>query len=135
MITFRPIPDTIANQLLEFATRPRIGKSIDIEGETYTLDYISQNSNRFFQSRGMSVYYRVGRSVVRISDHWSASNHHPRSRKLNCGSISGQFWGIDNSSANTLSWGRYAGQYAWVMLAGRAGLSRLNKTCDHWIEG
>lgn len=135
MITFKQIPDSVAMQLLEFATRPRIGKSIEIEGEIYTLDFISQNSNRFFQSRGLSIYYRVGRSVVRISDHWSQSNHKPRSRKLNCGSISGQSWGIDNASPDTLCWGRYAGQYPWVMLAGRAGLARLNKTCEHWIEG
>lgn len=134
-VTFRQIPDTIANALLDFASRPNIGKSIDVAGETYTLDYISQNSSRFFQSRGISVYFRVGRSVVRISDHWCQSNRHDRSRKLNCGSISGQFWRIENRDAGTLFWGRYSGAYPWVMLAGRAGLNVLNKTCDHWIEG
>jgi hypothetical protein len=134
-ITFQQIPNELAYRLLAFASKTRMGRTIEIDGKAYKLDHISQNSSQFYKSRGMSVYFRVDRSVIRISDHWCASNHHPRSRKLNCGSISGQFWAIDNGTADTLSWMPYAKQYPWVMLAGRAGLSVLNQTCDHWIEG
>lgn len=77
MIVFQEIPNELAHKLLDFASKTRIGRTIEIDGKLYRLDHISQNSSRFFKSRGMSVYYRVDRSIIRISDHWCASNHHP----------------------------------------------------------
>jgi hypothetical protein len=128
---FKPIPRETANRLIGFIDRRNLGKSTEIDGKTYTLDFISHNSNAFFKARGLSVYFRVGRSIVRISDHWAASVGNERSRKLNCGSISGKSWTMDGASER-LPCFTYAGKYPFVMLAGICGLNSLNKTCGHF---
>ena len=99
-VRFKEIPDAQARLLLDFAERKNIGKSLDIEGVEFNLDAIFLNSSGFWRSRGLSIYFRTGRSVVRISDHWSESKHHDRSRKLNCGPLGSHdaVWAIDNSS-------------------------------------
>lgn len=130
---FSPIRPELARELLTFVSAANVGKAIEIEGKTYRLDHISRNSSRFFQSRGLSIYFRTGRSVIRISDHWGASVGNEKSRKLNCGSISGKFWTLAGPT-DRLSFDRWAGKYPWVMLAGICGLASLNKTCDHWSE-
>lgn len=132
MATFQEIPAPLAMALIDFIDRRNIGKSIEFEGVEYVLDFISHNTSAFFQSRGLSVYFRTGRSVIRISDHWSASNHNARSGKLNCGLISGKRWEIDNRSTRKLACFRYAGRFPFQMLAGKCGLSVLNRECDHW---
>lgn len=130
---FKPIDPALARALLEFVDRRNLGKTVEIDGQDYVLSYISQNSNAFFQSRGLSIYFKTARSIIRISDHWSKSLGNDRSRKLNCGSISGKTWILDGAT-DRISFDRYAGKYPWVMLAGRCGLASLNKTCDHWSE-
>lgn len=135
-INWMPIHETLANQLLEFAlkVRSKIGKSIELYGETYTLDYVSQSHTTYYSQpqRSLSVYFRVGRSVVRISDHWASSRHHPRSKKLNCTDIDGHEWHIDNKAPAFSFHGLGCGKYSWVLLAGRASLVQLNRTCKHW---
>jgi hypothetical protein len=133
-VRFTEIEDNVARELLDFATRKNIGQAITVDGVEYVLDGISQGSSAFWRSRGLSIYYRAGRSVVRISDHWSQSNHHERSRKFNCGRIGGHqaHWIIDNSAPARLTFDRYAGKYPWTMLAGKSGLVQLNKSVPHW---
>jgi hypothetical protein len=134
-VTFTEIDRSLASQLLAFVNARNEGKSIEIDGESYLLEYISHNKNAFFRSRGLSVYFRVGDDVIRISDHWAASNHHDRSRKLNCGRIDEHVWEIDNATADTLSCSWRAGRFAWVMLAGRASIAELTAAgCDHWSD-
>lgn len=132
--TFKQIPNDLANKLLAFVDRRNLGKSTEIDGVSYTLDHISQNSSKFWKSRGLSVYFRAGRSVIRISDHWSKSTGNDRSRKLNCGFIGDCQWFIDNDGGAPLSLDKYAGKFPWKMLAGKCSLATLNKTCDHWID-
>lgn len=132
MAKFREIPTAVARELIGFIDRRNIGKSLEIDGVSYTLDYISHNSSAFWRSRGLSVYFRTRRSVIRISDHWSSSNGFERSRKLNCGPISGKTWVIDNTSRTRLACFKYAGRFPFEMLAGICGLSVLNRECDHW---
>lgn len=132
MATFKQIPADLARHLISFVDRRNLGKSIDIGGKAYTLDHISHNTSAFWRSRGLSVYFRTGRSVIRLSDHWSKSNGFERSRKLNCGLISGQDWQIENRDMNKLYCEKYAGRFPFEMLAGKCGLSKLNKTCEHW---
>ena len=136
VVTFREVDDSLAQSLLAFATRKNIGQGLEIDGVDYTLDGIFQSSSAFWRSRGLSIYYRTGRSIIRISDHWSRSNHHARSRKFNCGCIGGHnaLWCIDNKSPARLSLDRWGGKYPWLMLAGRAGLIQLNKSVPHWKE-
>lgn len=131
---FKQIDDALANQLLAFVRTNNIGKSITIDGKIYTLDHISQSSSQFFQSRSISIYFRTGRSIIRISDHWSRSNHHPKSRKFNCGSLGGHFcqWVIDDKTPTTLDCTYRCGKFAHKMLAGICGLTVLNKTAPHW---
>lgn len=147
-VTFKSISSDLAAKLLDFATYGKIGQSLSIDGVEYRLDFISIGKNRFWRSRSASVYFRTGRSVIRISDHWSANPARPRSRKANCGEIGGKWeWDEDGSdqhwktgatwvidTADSVDWGRYAGRYPWVMHAGKAGLSVLNKSVDHWTE-
>lgn len=117
-VNFTPISNKLAYQLLEFVDRRNIDKSIVIDGKTYKLNHISVNSNQFWKSRGFSCYFRVDRSIVRISDHWASSVGNDKSRKLNCGQISGKRWNIGIS--DRLFFGKYAGKYSWVLLAGKA---------------
>lgn len=135
-VTFTEIDDRITVALLQFAERKHVGKPITIDGVDYTLDGIFHSTSQFFRSRGLSIYFRTGRSIVRISDHWSRSNHHPRSRKFNCGPLGGYaaWWVIDNRSPARVSFDRYAGKYPWTMLAGRAGLTAVNKSVPHWVK-
>lgn len=128
---FKPIDPVLAQKLLAFVDRRNLEKAVEIDGTTYTLVYISQNSSAFFQSRGLSVYFKTGRSIIRISDHWAKSVGNDKSRKLNCGSISGKTWIMDGETQR-ISFDKYSGKYPWVMLAGKCGLTSLNKTCDHF---
>lgn len=133
MATFKHIDSNLAKALIAFIDRRNLGKSVDVDGKSYRLDYISHNSSAYWQSRGLSVYFRCGRSIIRISDHWSQSNGFDRSKKLNCGSISGKWWTIENAGAAKLYCSKYAGKFPFEMLAGICGLSALNKECDHWV--
>ena len=131
MINFKSIDEKLATELLDFAQYSNIGQITEIDGASYKLDHISRSSSSFFKSRGLSIYYRHKKSVIRISDHWSASVGNDRSRKLNCGLIDGHKWIVSKSEkVETHKFG--GGKYAFQMLAGIAGLSTLNKTCEHW---
>lgn len=154
VVTFKPIPATLANKLLTFAQRKNIGKQTEIDGSVYTLDHMSIGTSAYFRSRSCSIYYRVNRSVIRISDHWSHTPDHPRSRKLNCGEIRGRWqhhydddgyhtetrwkpgviWQLP-AGAERIQWTSYTGKYPWELYAGSAGLTVLNKSTDHWKQG
>lgn len=130
---FKEIDSNLAYTLLNFASYKNLGKTIDINGVNYTLDYISMHRRGFGGSRGLSVYFTVGRSVIRISDHWSKTNHHPRSRKFNCRQIDSAWWELDDKSKDTIEFSKLsAGKYPWVLKAGICGKSKLNKTVPHW---
>ncbi|WP_216395547.1 hypothetical protein [Arcanobacterium phocae] len=129
-IEFKQVPAELAIQLMDFVNANNIGKAITIDDVEYTLDFISRNSSRFFQSRGLSVYFRVDRSVIRISDHWAETNE-TRSRKFNCGTIDGHRWTLANTEAPFEHTYR-AGKYPHRLLAGKASLVKLNADCDHW---
>lgn len=131
MATFKKINSKVARQLVDFIDRRNLGKAVVIDGKEYVLDHISHNPSGFFNSRGLSVYFRVGKSIVRISDHWAASPEaFARSRKLNCGHISGKQWVTE--AVEKVYCHKYAGRFPFEMLAGICGLSVLNKECDHW---
>lgn len=153
LVNFAPVPAATTRKLLDFAQRNNLGKTIEIDGETYVLDHMSIGKSAFFRSRSCSIYYKVGRSIIRISDHWSHTPDRPRSRKLNCGQIGGKFvpsfdedgyyersqwktgsvWALP-AGMERIQWTRYAGKYPWELYAGRAGLVKLNKSVDHWKE-
>lgn len=130
---FQPIASALTLALLDFVGAKNLNKTVEIDGKSYTLVFISKNSSAFFRSRGLSVYFKTGRSIIRISDHWAASVGNDKSRKLNCGGISGNRW-IMTKSAPRIYFGRFCGKYPWVMLAGKCGLRSLNRTCDHFLN-
>lgn len=71
--------------------------------------------------------------VIRVSDHWASTNLHPRSRKLNCGSIDGHQWRLDNVEPAVGLCGFGAGKYPWRVLAGVARIADLERAgCGHW---
>lgn len=131
-VLFKPVSASLARELISATAGRSIGKSIDIDGQSYTLDHVSRSNHRLFKSRGISIYWRVGRSVIRISDHWSTSRHFSKSDKLNCGSISGKYWDIANRPVHAFESYYLAGKYPFRMIAGVAGLTVLNRSCDHW---
>lgn len=132
-VTFKQIKKEIARQLVNFSEKAKIGDTIKIDGKTYTFNYQARSSSAFFKSRGLSLYFRVNRSVVRISDHWAKTNHHPRSKKFNCVSVSGKYWNLNDSNSDTISTSAFrAGKYPFELKAGIAGLSKINKDCEHW---
>jgi len=132
-VIFKEIDYEVALKLIEFSSYKKIGETIYINGSSYTLDFISRNSCEFFKSRGISIYFLTKRSVVRISDHWARTNHHPKSNKLNCGLISGKTWVLNDKSPKTISINKFScGKYPFVVKAGIAGLSKINLDCEHW---
>jgi len=48
-ITFQQIPNELAYRLLAFASKTRMGRTIEIDGKAYKLDHISQNSSQFYK--------------------------------------------------------------------------------------
>ncbi|MSS45276.1 hypothetical protein FYJ43_04290 [Cutibacterium sp. WCA-380-WT-3A] len=131
--TFTQIDNALARTLLAFVDRRNIGKAITIDETNYVLDYISQSTNASRHSRGLSVYFTVRRSVIRISDHWSESHGYPASRKLNCGAIDTAYWVINNDPAHgTISSTYHAGKHPHRLLAGICGKTVLNTTVNHW---
>lgn len=131
-VKFKEIDKNLALKLLDFVSPKNLNKSITIDGVEYIFDFMSKNSSQFWKSRGLSVYFKTNKSIIRISDHWAKSNYNEKSRKLNCGSIGGKTWIIDNKTDEKIIFFKYAGKYPWAMLAGKAGLSKLNKSADHW---
>lgn len=95
---FRPVETAIANALLDFTERRHLNQSIMIDNKTYTLFHISQNSSAFFRSRGLSIYFKMARSIIRISDHWAETKGYEKTRKLNCGTISGKHWTLPHKA-------------------------------------
>ncbi|MGO1524184.1 MAG: hypothetical protein ACTHV8_10920 [Nesterenkonia sp.] len=136
VVTFHPVSDDITQSLIGFLAdggRRNLGKSIEIDGRVYTLDYLSIGSNWVWRSRSFSAYFTVGRSVIRISDHWSESGFN-RSRKMNCDQIGDAYW-VLSQKIDTRHMVTYrCGKYPWVVAAGIAGKSVLNKSVDHWSE-
>lgn len=149
MATFKHIPYQLAKQLVDFACSRNIGKIINVDGKDYQLDHISAKCSAFFRSRSVSIYYRVGRSVIRLSDHWSASKFFPRSKKMNCGLMGGGLAGYDETGEKVYKdairwslankddrrvWCNRFGFYrhGTNISGGICGLSVLNKECSHW---
>lgn len=130
VVNFKPIEPALAAELMGFVHAKNINQSITIDGTEYTLDFISHNTNARRQSRSLSVYFSVGRSIIRISDHWSESAY-SRSQKLNCGQIDSAWWTALKSEAFSYD-GYRAGRYPWKLLAGIAGKTALNKSVPHW---
>lgn len=131
-VVFKQIDDNLANQLIAFCYKKNLNKTITIENVEYTLDYLKVDSSAFFKSRSFSAYFKVGRSIIRISDHWAKSKFKDKSQKMNCISVSGKSWSINNKTKDTLSVFQFAGKYPFQVFAGIASLSKLNKDCDHW---
>ena len=120
---FKPLAPTIGRALVAFAYRRNLGKAVTIDGKRYTLRHLSIGKNAMFRSRGYSVYFERGRSVVRVSDHWSASRHSPRSGKLNCGFLRSCSWKIlDRKGDRFEASGLECGKYAYTLLAGMCSL-------------
>ncbi|MFZ2871274.1 hypothetical protein [Zavarzinia sp.] len=131
---FSPIPREIAQRLAEFASRRNLGKTVEVEGQSYTLDYISASSRQRLKSRGLSLYFRAAGHVIRISDHWAESEGNDGSRKLNCGSISGKRWRLGEQAEHIYYYGKGGRRFPFRLLAGRCSVAILNQTCDHWKE-
>lgn len=127
---FRPLDASVARELIEFSCSSRnVGKSVDVLGKTYTLEHISRSTSAFWKSRGISLYFRTGRSVVRISDHWSETNGMDRSRKFNCGKIGSSFWKIDNHGDDDIieTYSHSAGRFPHRVLAGVCSMRSLER--------
>lgn len=134
MAVFQEVDPKVARALIATIDRRNLGKTFEVAGVSYTLDFISQHTSAFWRSRGLSVYFRTTTHVVRISDHWAKSEHYPQSRKLNCGSVSGKSWTITNSPNSKLYIHKYAGRFPFEVLAGSCSLAELRQDCDHWPE-
>lgn len=149
MAIFKEISQDLAHELVTFAKRRGVkaGDSIVIEGKKYIFNYRSQNKDSFFHSRSISLYFRVGRSVVRIADHWSKSKLFDRSRKMNCGRLGGGICGVDEKGYALYSKGvfwelanktrkqvyfMFFNRFESPLIGGICGLKVLNKECNHW---
>lgn len=124
VVKFNGVANALTHHLLDFATRNNLGKTTTFNNQKYTLDFLS------ISDKSCSIYYRTRRSVIRISDHWSCCHERPKSRKFNCGSISGHFWMLDRPT-EPIGFKRWSG-FKRSMLAGQCSLAVLNKSCAHW---
>ena len=147
---FKEIPARLASRLVAFGEdwRNKVGDAVTIDGLSYVMTYRHAGKNKFFRSRGISIYFHVGRSIIRLSDHWSQSNNFPKSKKMNCGIIGSSFigydnddnklysrgvrWSIDNKTKTRIMTRMLGGRYPSYLMAGICGLTVLNKECDHW---
>lgn len=118
--------------LIEKFSPKNVNKTFSFNDKQYTLLYISKNSSKFFRSRSLSVYFKTGRSIIRLSDHWSHFEPKPKSQKMNCGFISkSNFWKLVSKATNWCStWS--CGKFPWDLYAGKISLAILNKKCDHF---
>lgn len=124
VVKFNGIAKKLTQHLLGFATKNNLGKTTTFNNQKYTLDFLS------ISQKSCSIYYCTKRSVIRISDHWSYCYDRPRSRKFNCGNISGHFWMLSKPT-EPIDFKRWSG-FKRTMLAGQCGKSVLNKSCAHW---
>ncbi len=132
-ITFKEVERSLAWSLVDFVDNQRkIGKSLEIDGKTYTLETITSFSA--YGERGMTFVFEVDRSIIRISDRWSKSNFHPRSKKFNDSLLQANgvkysryvHFEIDNKSKSKLFSTYRAGKYGYDMLAGIVSKAKLN---------
>ncbi len=131
---FKQFDNSIAKELIQKTRYKKQNSKIELKnGDIYEVLYISISKNSFFKSRSASFYYRKkgGKSIIRISDHWSKSNNNDRSRKLNCGYISSCYWTINNKKDNEIFvHGFYSGKYPYKMLAGICYKNSFEKIID-----
>lgn len=131
-VLFRHLPNRIAKKLLIFPNGRNVGKSIEIEGQSYRLDAV------FYSPRcapyGLAVYFTRGRSLVRIATYWSRSEGHKRSKKLNTSEIRnhlGVDWCVNNDPQEPLLTSTYlSGDFTHKLLAGITGKASINRVTD-----
>lgn len=131
-VKFREVNADLCYKLMQFVSAHNVGQSVVVDGVSYKLHSYNHVAG---VSRRLDVYYTVGRSVIRISDVWSKTNYHDRSKKLNFGGLklaptdAGNVEAVLlNSSDTTVEFsGFYAGKYPWVLKAGIAGKAQINK--------
>lgn len=72
---------------------------VSVQGRKWMLDHKSIRTFRVFRrpERSLSIYFRSGNNLVRISDHWSSG-----SKAFNCGNIASCRWRLSGSSARTV---------------------------------
>lgn len=81
------------------------------------VDFTSEKSNAFSNSRSLSYYFVSENEdfIIRISDHWSKSQY-PKSRKLNCMLISTCFW--SNTKGEKFTYRMPSQEYSSSLVAG-----------------
>ncbi len=132
---FKPFDEKIGEKILDSFVKAKRKKKFNgkfnVGNDEYELLHFSEpKRNSFFKSRQMSIYFRKkrGRSVIRISDHWSESTSNPRSRKLNAGFLNSCYWTANwdwhKSDVFDFS-GLSAGKYAWRLLGGICSLNNF----------
>ena len=150
MAKFKEFSKDISKILIEFSKKrnTKIGDCIMIGDQQYTLTHKSISSSKFWHSSSISIYFHNKRSIIRISNHWSKSNNFPHCKKLNCGRIGinvigydknnypqysrGQFWQLDDKTDQRFEEKYSVSRYPITLIAGKCGLSVLNKQCNHW---
>ncbi len=90
---FNVIDSGLAEKLYSAAMEKQIsaGEKIEVGGVEYTLDYVSIKS-----ADSISIYYRSGNSVIRISDHWSETPA-LSDNKFNVGPVRSSYWTLNNA--------------------------------------
>lgn len=131
---FKAVSAKLAEKLFNVATERKglkVGETIKIDGKNYTLDYVSISSyNAYFGTRGISIYYRHGNSVIRISDHWSDSGDvFKRSNKLNCLWIASCYWRLLNVTKESAVevFSPNCGKYGYRVIGGKCMLKNFQE--------
>ena len=119
---FKPLDNEIAKKLVDFSSRKNIDKIIEIDSQAYRLEHISFTPG-YYHVRSLSLYFRTRRSVIRISDHWSGTRYHPKSKNFNCEMIASCRWIIRDQKDNVIITQKFNGsKYPFVLLAGICGI-------------
>lgn len=151
MAIFKEIDATLAENLLWFAKAEKWPKADSVyteNGKEYRLNHISYMSNHARRRRSYSIYYIVGDSMIRISDHWSKANFFPRSRKFNLGIINpipleedengnpiktfgGKEFILDNTTTNRIE-ARFCGRFSSFFMGGICDIKQLKEEFPRW---
>lgn len=84
MTVWQELPESIAKQLLHFAENwnNKEGDSLIIEGKKYIMLKRLAIRAKLMRLSSISIYFKTGRSLIRLSDYWSSCNFFPLSQKM-----------------------------------------------------
>lgn len=137
MVEFKKLDSDDLNKIervLDFSDKDLNSLELELSiGKAKVVYNGGVKTSSFHISNSRSIYFKVNKSIIRVSDHWSQNTKKPRSRKQNCGLIDIHRW-VLNDDHELWSYKGYPKKYGpRKMTAGIASVLKLRKDgCTHF---